>query len=188
MNIKTTLLIVFLLLVAVLLGYLKLKGPVITVDSPPEVEENSDLLSPEVLAPTTEEYQKTIGDFLVTGEEVCLTDDRPAIYYFGSETCPHCQWEGPILKKVVNKFGSLIDFRDNTDNQADLDIFSKYSKINSGYIPFLVLGCQYIRLGSGENVGEAVEEENLTALICKLTGSKPEAICLPLQEKISEIK
>ena len=125
-----------------------------------------------------EQLETTLGRFSVTKDEVCLEDGKPVIYYFGSTSCPHCQWEHPIIQRVVKKFAGQIVFHDNTDKQtADPEILQKYSQIQQGGIPFIVLGCKYARVGSGEDVGEKTEEENLTALICKLTDNQPEKIC-----------
>lgn len=60
------------------------------------------------------------------------------------------------------KFGDKISFHENIDNQKDQEVFSKYS---TGPIPTIVLGCQYYRIGSGENLGETKETEILTKLI-----------------------
>ena len=117
-----------------------------------------------------EQLETTLGKFSVTKDEVCLEDGKPVIYYFGSSTCPHCQWEHPIIQRVVKKFTGKIVFHDNTDKQtADPEISQKYSQIQQGMIPFIVLGCQYARVGSGEDAGEKTEEENLTTLIKNLT-------------------
>jgi len=141
------------------------------------------------VAPTGEpEYPTTLGDFVVTSQEICLEDSRPIIYYFGSTSCPHCSWEEPVIKKVMEKFSGLISFHNNMDNQNDQDIFAKYNEINPGYIPFLVFGCKYARVGSGESEGEQVEIDNLSAIVCKLTNGKPTSVCESLKEKISEIQ
>ncbi len=130
----------------------------------------------------------TIGNFSVTKDEICLEKGKPIIYFFGSSTCPHCSWEHPIMKRVAAKFSDKISFHNNMDNQADMEIFSKYSEINQGGIPFLVFGCKYARVGSGENSGEKVEEQALTALICKLTDSQPEGVCKAVSDLIEQIE
>jgi len=113
----------------------------------------------------------TIGGFKVTDQEVCLKDGKPIIYFFGSNSCPHCRWEHPILSDVAKQFSDYISFHDNMNSQNDAEIYQKYKNQNSGYIPFLVAGCKYVRLGSGEQYGEATERQYLTAIMCKLTGS-----------------
>lgn len=139
--------------------------------------------------PTQAALESTIGGFVLTGDEVCQKDNQPSIYYFGGSFCPHCQWEHPIVQKVAKKFEGLIDFHDNMDKlDQDTDIQEKYSQINQGGVPFLIFGCKYARVGSGENYGEADEEKFLTALICKLTNSQPEKVCTPVQDLIDQIK
>jgi len=97
-------------------------------------------------AKPTPSYPKTLGDFLVTDKEICSKDGKPLVYFFGSTTCPHCQWEKPVMEKVAQKFSKEIDFHEDIDSQTDMDVFQKYSDINPGYVPFLVLGCKYARV------------------------------------------
>jgi len=126
----------------------------------------------------------TIGNFAVTEDEICKEGEKPIIYFFGSEGCPHCRWEHPIVEKVAKSFEEYISFHNNMDSDADQDILSKYS---SGGIPTLVLACKYYRVGSGEGDGEEKEIENLTALICKLTNNEPSSVCNPVQDLIDQI-
>lgn len=135
-----------------------------------------------------EELASTIGRFLITEDELCQEDGKPLIYMFGSSGCPHCTWEHPIFEKVTAKFADLISVHDNMDTQNDTDVFQKYSQINQGGIPFLVLGCRYVRVGSGENAGEVEEEKNLTALICKLTGGEPTEVCQEVADLVEQIE
>ena len=112
--------------------------------------------------------QETIGNFLVSGEDVCKEDGKPVVYFFGHSGCPHCLWEHPIFENV-------------TANFTDEEVFSLFSP--QGYVPTIVLGCKFYRVGSGETQGEREEEAKeeeakvLTALICELTGGKPENVC-----------
>jgi len=175
MNKRTKILIIFLSALVVFLGWEKWTlskktkgGEVIPTPTPTNTQ-----TSPVEGA----QYPTTIGNFLETPKEICLQEGKPIIYYFGSSSCPHCRWEEPIVKKVAAKFGNLIVFRNNMDKQNDMEVFQQYADINPGYIPFLVFGCKYARLGSGESEGEKQEEENLTKLICKLTNGKPETVC-----------
>lgn len=128
----------------------------------------------------------TIGDFNISENEVCLENGKPLVYFFGSNTCPHCQWEHPVVEKVAKSFGDAIAFHNNMDSDQDRDVLSRYNP--SGGIPTLVLGCKYFRVGSGENSGEEQEAKNLTALICKLSGGGPEGVCKPVQDLIDKIK
>ena len=123
------------------------------------------------------ELEKTVGDFLVLGEELCTEDGKPIVYYFGSSGCPHCRWEHPIIQEVAKQFGDAISFHDLMDKQEEMEVFQKYFDINRGGIPFIVLGCQYARVGSGERMGEEAEKQALTELICRLTGGQPSGVC-----------
>jgi thiol-disulfide isomerase/thioredoxin len=128
--------------------------------------------------------EKTVGSFLKTEDEVCYENGKPLIYFFGSKSCPHCAWEHPVLEKVIKDFEGQISFHNNMDSSNDSEVFSKYS---NGGIPTLVFGCKYYRLGSGEQAGEEKETKDLTAMLCKLTGSKAE-VCKSVEDLIKEIK
>jgi len=129
--------------------------------------------------------ETTLGDFNVTTEDVCMEDGKIVVYFFGSAGCPHCQWEHPIVQEVMARFSGLVAFHDNYDNGADMDIFSKYSQ---GGIPTLVLGCKYYREGSGEQDGEERDAQNITALLCKLTGGQPAGVCSGVADLVGQIQ
>ena len=126
----------------------------------------------------------TIGNFSVSQDEVCKENEKPIVYFFGSNGCPHCLWEHPIFEKVANNFEGYISFHNNMDSDKDMEVLAKYS---TGGIPTLILGCKYYRVGSGEQAGEQEESKNLTALFCKLTGEKPTEICEPVKDLINQI-
>jgi thiol-disulfide isomerase/thioredoxin len=99
----------------------------------------------------------------VKGAEICKENGKPIVYFFGSESCPHCAWEKPIVKEAVNSFGSKIAYHENIDTDKDLDIFNKFNR--EGGIPTLIIGCKYFKLGSGENIGADKEKAAITLLI-----------------------
>jgi len=130
--------------------------------------------------------QETIGNFLIDNStEICQENGKPIIYFFGSENCPHCKWEHPIFVNVTNEFKDEISYHENIDTETDINIFSRYSP--NGYIPTIVIGCKYFRVGSGESLGEAQESKVLTALICKLTANKPLSVCYTVEDLINQI-
>ena len=131
-----------------------------------------------------EEKDALPGNFSVSEDEVCLEDDKPIIYFFGSQGCSYCQWEHPVIEAVTSEFSNYISFHNNMDSDEDMDVFNKYS---NGGIPTLVFGCKYYRVGAGTQSGEEQETKNLTALICKLTGSQPADVCEQVQDLIQEI-
>jgi len=122
-----------------------------------------------------QQKQTTIGNFIVSEDEICLEEDKPIIYYFGSDGCGYCKWEHPIIVNVTSNFEGYISLHDNMNSDADSEIFSKYS---TGGVPTLVFGCKYYRVGAGTGMGEEQESKALTALICDLTGNKPVEVCL----------
>jgi thiol-disulfide isomerase/thioredoxin len=130
--------------------------------------------------------KETIGNFLIdSNSEVCVELDRPIIYIFGSQNCPHCLWEDPVIKNVTSSFRGLISFHENIDNSNDREIFSKYS--TQGYIPLVVIGCKYYRVGSGESFGAEQEAKILAALICSLTNKEPSSVCSVVEDLINQI-
>lgn len=106
--------------------------------------------------------------------EVCTENNKPIIYFFSSTACPHCKWEEPVLKSVVDQFGSNISYHENIDSDRDWDVFSRYS---SGSVPTLVIGCKYYRVGSGESAGIEAEKSALKKIICRATENIPANIC-----------
>jgi len=184
MNKKTLPIIAILLIIVAFLAGLKL-----TQKKLPAGGGVSPTPSAGGVQPTeAPKYPTTFGNFSITNQEICKENAKPVIYYFGSTSCPHCSWEEPIVKKVAEKFSGLISFHNNMDKQTDMEVFQKYADINPGYIPFLVFGCKYARLGSGETDGEAKEVENLSIILCKLTDGKPVSVCEPLKGKAAEVK
>ncbi len=142
------------------------------------------IINLEEIEALPEESVTTIGSFSVSTNEVCSEDGKPIIYFFGSESCPHCQWEHPITEQVMARFEGFISFRNNMDTGEDMDVFSEYS---TGGIPTTVLGCQYYRVGSGESFGAEENTRVLTALTCKLTGNQPGDVCSEVQDLINQI-
>jgi len=143
-----------------------------------------DLESKPIAQEEPQEEESTIGNFLVSGDEICKENEKPLVYFFGSEGCSHCQWEHPVIKEVAEDFKDYVSFHDNMDSEADFEIFQKYS---TGGIPSLVLGCKYYREGSGERSGKEEEKKTLAALICKLTENQPTDICNTVLDLINQI-
>ena len=162
-------------------GVYKLNLKIDTSEFASYVTKDGSLLFPEAItleeisAESDGETEGSIpGNFLVGEDEICMEDNKPIIYFFGSQGCSYCQWEHPIVEEVTNKFSDYISFHNNMDSEEDMDIFSKYS---TGGIPTLVLGCKYYRVGAGVQSGEEQETKDLTTLICELTGDQPADVC-----------
>jgi len=154
-------------------SYISMDGKYLFVQEPydmnktPETGSNPEMQQKE--ATDVEGGFKEIKDV-----EVCKETDKPVVYFFGSTTCPHCLWEKPIIKSVIDQFGSAVSYHENIDTDKDQDVFTKYSP---GSVPTLVVGCKYYRVGSGESSGEDAEKEALTKVICRATGNLPASIC-----------
>ena len=129
---------------------------------------------------------QTIGSFYIDEKsEICNENGKPIVYFFGSQKCPHCMWEDPVIKNVTEKFKDQISFHENIDTDTDKDTFIKYSP--SGYIPLILIGCKYYRIGSGESIGEENEANVLTALICVVTSNKPLSVCATVENLINQV-
>jgi len=129
---------------------------------------------------------ETIGSFYIDEKSgICKEDGKPIVYFFGSQKCPHCMWEDPVIKNVTEKFKDQISFHENIDTDTDKDTFIKYSP--SGYIPLILIGCKYYRIGSGESIGEENEANVLTALICLITSNKPLSVCATVENLINQV-
>lgn len=157
--------------------YLTKDGSNMFLSAPLNIKEN--LTQPQ--AP-----QQTIGNFLMNKEaEICKENDKPIVYFFGSQKCPHCMWEHPIIANITEKFKEQISYHENIDTDKDSNLFLKYSP--NGYIPLIVIGCKIYRIGSGETLGEANETSVLTALICSVTDNKPLSVCSTVEDMINQV-
>lgn len=189
MNKAKYLIISTLVVVAGAVGFFWTKN---RLTKPADNTNNSAAISPT--PETAPNYPTTIGNFLITDKEICEEDGKPIVYFFGSSSCSHCVWEKPIAKKVFDQFKDEISYHENFDSANDSDVFNKYSDINPGYVPFLVIGCKYARVGAGEQLGatdeesQKLEEEAMTAIVCKLTDGKPKDVCDKVKDQTKEIK
>jgi len=130
----------------------------------------------------------TVGNFVVSADEICQENGKPIVYFFGSNTCPHCRWEHSIIQQVAKQFEGFISFHNNYDNDKEREIFQKYSP--EGYIPALVIGCKYYRVGTSEpenDQGALQAADNFSALICKITNNQPEALCSKVKTLVDSI-
>jgi thiol-disulfide isomerase/thioredoxin len=191
MKIIKTLVILFLVIGVAAAGFIWAKGNLLKETS--QVKGSSSTPSVSPTAKPTPNFPKTIGDFLVTDREIEKENGKPVVYFFGSSSCPHCVWEKPIVKKVFDQFKDQIVYHENFDSEADAEVFNRYADINPGYVPFLILGGKYARMGAGENLGadeeesKKLEEQALTAILCKLTEGKPTTVCAKVQESTAQI-
>ncbi|HJW97090.1 MAG TPA: thioredoxin family protein [archaeon] len=121
----------------------------------------------------------TIGNF--RNIESASVEGRPTVYFFGTTWCPHCAWERPIFTNVTAKFSGYIDAKvteiDLEQPPLEMEVFKHYS--TDGKIPLIVIGGKYFRVGSGESLGQSVEENVLTALLCKASGDPIAECSLP---------
>jgi thiol-disulfide isomerase/thioredoxin len=140
----------------------------------PGTDPNRVICPYEGLSPNTS--VATIGNFRDI-QSAAITG-RPAVYFFGTTWCPHCAWERPIFLNVTAKFSGFIDAKvteiDIEQPALEMEVFKHYS--TEGKIPVIVIGGKYFRVGSGESLGQTVEENVLTAILCKVSGD-PIADC-----------
>ena len=142
---------IILLVVSAAAGYFLNKNQLLNFK-----QEKTETPTAQAQVPTTSptpNFPKVIGDFLATDREVCLQDGKPKVYFFGSASCPHCVWEKPIATGVFDQFKDAISYFESYDSSDNSEVILSYNDVNPGYIPFLVLGCKYVRIGAGENLG-----------------------------------
>ena len=136
--------------------------------------------------PQPEVPKQTIGSFFIDEKaEICKEDEKPIVHFFGSQRCPNCIWEYPILKNVTDRFKNQISFHENIDTDKDQNLLVKYSP--RGYIPVILIGCKYYRVGSGIEIGKEAEDKVLTTLICLVTNNKPLSICAEVENIINQV-
>jgi thiol-disulfide isomerase/thioredoxin len=152
-------------------------GRYLFVDAPIDMSEGlsggtqqEDL--PEMLEKESTEVEGGFKE--ITELDVCMENDKPIVYFFGSETCPYCEWEKPLITDVVAQFGDEIDYRVRYDGAEDVDVLLKYG---NGAVPAIIAGCKYYRSGAGQSLGEEGEKEALTKVICRATGGIPSSVC-----------
>jgi thiol-disulfide isomerase/thioredoxin len=188
-NWTTIVLVVLLVVAAFFVGKYMEKGK--GVSETPK-SKGTEQISQGV-TPTIEQLPITVGNFSVTNDAVCQENGKPSIYYFGYSGCPHCLWEHPIIQKVMKNFQNQVVFHDDMDKldkleAKDSEVLNKYQQIHGGGVPFLAFGCKYVRVGSGEQAGQAEEEKNLTAILCKLTNNQPEKVCASVKDLVEQVK
>ena len=126
---------------------------------------------PEMLEKESTEVEGGFRE--ITELDVCMEIDKPIVYFFGSDSCPYCEWESPLIEEVVAQFGDAIDYRKRYDG-TDIDVLLKYGQ---GAVPVVIAGCKYYRTGAGQALGEEGEKEALKAVFCRATGGTPSSVC-----------
>lgn len=152
-------------------------GRYLFVDGPFDMSEtlsnsNEAQPLPEMLEKESTEVEGWFQE--ITELDVCMENDKPIIYFFGSDSCPYCEWEKPIIEEVVAEFGDAIDYRKRYDGTTDVDVLLNYSQ---GAVPTIIVGCKYYRTGAGQSLGEEGEKEALRAVFCRTTGGIPSSVC-----------
>ncbi|MBR9679162.1 MAG: hypothetical protein GON13_02755 [Nanoarchaeota archaeon] len=147
------------------------------------------------------------GNFLKTGDDVCVEDGKPVVYLFSGTTCVYCTWERPVFVNATSQFGEWIDYDGGNSfveasfesdyvvvHAVEIDVetesphLSVMSKYGGSGTPFFVLGCSYMRPGAGTAIGEEAEFEVLTAGICALTGGEPVEVCDAVSDVSAQFK
>ncbi|MFA5754872.1 MAG: thioredoxin family protein [Candidatus Paceibacterota bacterium] len=152
-------------------------GRYLFVDSPidmsTEVSQQQEVDSPEM---SSKESVNVEGGFKEISEvDVCNDENgKPLVYFFGSESCPHCEWQKPIMDEVSTLFGDYINYHENFDGTTEADVLLKYG---NGAVPALIIGCKYYRIGSGEASTVEADTQAVKDVICRATGGIPASIC-----------
>lgn len=150
-----------------------------------------DLFKPP--EPEVTDIGQTIGNIILTDQEMCSVDGKPSVYFYGTSTCPHCAFLKPYFKEAVEKFGDMLDVHawyelDITPDvpEEDMVLMAKYNP--QGYVPIIILGCKAYRIGTvHEQDQPKLEEQEIRAVLCKLTGN-PQEICGDIQDLVNQIE
>ncbi len=95
---------------------------------------------------------------------VSLANEKLNIYFFESETCPHCAKEKVFLEKLEKEMDGLIEVHDFeiSKNTENIDLLKKIGKdfsIDVSRIPFTMIGGSYFTgYESDETTGELIKE------------------------------
>jgi hypothetical protein len=119
-------------------------------------------------------FTDTVGGFKDTNRTVVYKNDSLVIWFFGTTTCSHCTWEKEVLKDVLQGFENVTlkdYYLDSNYDQSRLTV-QEVSMIQEydpeGYVPLMVIGNKYFKVGSGESNGYDQEKQHLTQLIRSL--------------------
>jgi hypothetical protein len=119
-------------------------------------------------------FVETVGGFKDTNRTVVHENDSLVIWFFGTTTCTHCTWEKQVLSDVLNGFENITlkdYYLDSNYDQSrltalEVSMIQEYNP--QGYVPLLVIGNKYFKVGSGETNGYENEKQYLTQLINSL--------------------
>lgn len=148
--------------------YLFIDGP---IDMTASINQQGD-----VSEMASKESVNVEGGFKEISEVDVCTDEngKPLVYFFGSESCPHCEWQKPIMDEVAGLFGDNINYHENFDGTTEADVLLKYG---NGAVPALIIGCKYYRIGSGEASTVEADTQAIKDVICRATGGIPASVC-----------
>jgi thiol-disulfide isomerase/thioredoxin len=151
-------------------------GKYLFVDSPIDMSVESNQQEGDVPEMLSKESVNVEGGFKeISDVDVCNDENgKPIVYFFGSESCPHCEWQKPIMDEVSSLFGDNINYHENFDGTTEADVLLKYG---NGAVPALIIGCKYYRIGSGEASTVEADTQAIKDVICRATGGIPASIC-----------
>ena len=106
---------------------------------------------------TSKEYKDLVAP--IVKEKV--SDNKINLYLFYSESCPHCHDEIEYLKTIKEKYKEQLNIykyevTKNKDNSKILESVKKVYGVNNQYVPFTVIGEDYI-VGFSESTETSIE-------------------------------
>jgi len=119
-----------------------------------------------------------IGNFIDTGDAVCMKDEKPIVRLFSTTKCEKCNEISGAFDSLSKEFSQIdiahwqLDIGDNTITgdaeegitKSDLELFKKYSPENK--VPTLVFGCKYAKIGDVGDINE--EKESYRIVITEI--------------------
>lgn len=119
--------------------------------------------------------------------------DKTKLYFFYSNTCPHCKAEGEFIDTLEDKYEDLEILRyEVTTNKENNDLMNKYIKdlkiTRTVQVPFTVIGNNYTIGYSSvikDRIETYIEDENNTEFDLPLLGKvDAKKVSLPLASAV----
>ncbi len=118
-------------------------------------------------------------NYEVTGDFLCMENNKPIVELFTAKNCKPCQWVGKAFDSVTASFNVSAHHWDLTSGddlltkekeqkipEIHMRIFKKYDKNMA--IPVVIVGCQYVQIGTKfRDINK--EKEVLKELLSKIS-------------------
>lgn len=138
-----------------------------------------------LLIPNINALSKEYNDLVAPIVKEKVDEDKINLYLFYSETCPHCHDEMDYLESIKEKYKEHLNIykyevTKNENNSKILNSVKEVFNVNNPYIPFTVIGEDYI-----VGFSEATEITIESIIESYINGIKEKKFDIPLLGKIN---